>query len=76
MRPKDFPPPEGFQALPLIAIRTKGRAAAPPEQAKPLLDRVADGLSATGLSVATGRFGEYMVVELVNEGPATVMLEV
>jgi D-Tyr-tRNAtyr deacylase len=37
---------------------------------------VAEGLSATGLSVATGRFGEYMVVELVNDGPATLMVEV
>ena len=65
----------------LYGDTTKGRrptwnAAAPPEQAKPLLDRVAEGLSATGLSVATGRCGEYMVVELVNDGPATVMVEV
>ena len=65
----------------LYGDTAKGRrptwsAAAPPEQAKPLLDRVADGLSAAGLSVATGRFGEYMVVELVNDGPATLMVEV
>ena len=65
----------------LYGDTAKGRrptwnAAAPPEQAKPLVDRVADGLSATGLSVATGRFGEYMVVELVNDGPATLMVEV
>ena len=65
----------------LYGDTAKGRrptwsAAAPPEQAKPLFDRVVEGLSAAGLSVATGRFGEYMVVELVNEGPATVMLEV
>ena len=65
----------------LYGDTAKGRrptwnAAAPPEQAKPLLDRVAEGLSATGLSVTTGRFGEYMVVELVNDGPATLMVEV
>ena len=65
----------------LYGDTAKGRrptwnAAAPPEQAKPLLDRVAEGLSATGLSVVTGRFGEYMVVELVNDGPATLMVEV
>ena len=65
----------------LYGDTAKGRrptwnAAASPEQAKPLVDRVADGLSATGLSVATGRFGEYMVVELVNDGPATLMVEV
>ena len=65
----------------LYGDTAKGRrptwnAAAPPEQAKPLLDRVAEGLSATGLSVTTGRFGEYMVVELGNDGPATLMVEV
>ena len=65
----------------LYGDTAKGRrptwnAAAPPEQAKPLVDRVADGLSAAGLSVVTGRFGEYMVVELVNDGPATLMVEV
>ena len=65
----------------LYGDTAKGRrptwnAAAPPEQAKPLVDRVADGLSAAGLSVTTGRFGEYMVVELVNAGPATLMVEV
>ena len=65
----------------LYGDTAKGRrptwnAAAPPEQAKPLLDRVAEGLSATGLSVGTGRFGEYMAVELVNDGPATLMVEV
>ena len=65
----------------LYGDTAKGRrptwnAAAPPEQAKPLVDRVADGLSAAGLFVATGRFGEYMVVELVNDGPATLMVEV
>ena len=65
----------------LYGDTAKGRrptwnAAAPPEQAKPLVDRVADGLSAAGLSVTTGRFGEHMVVELVNDGPATLMVEV
>jgi len=65
----------------LYGDTAKGRrptwnAAAPPEQAKPLVDRVADGRRAAGLSVTTGRCGEYMVVELVKAGPATLMVEV
>jgi D-aminoacyl-tRNA deacylase len=44
--------------------------AAPPEEAEPLYERVRDALGAQG-----GRFGEHMAVELVNDGPVTVLLE-
>jgi D-aminoacyl-tRNA deacylase len=51
-------------------------AAARPEHAEPLVDRVIARLRATGATVATGRFGADMAVELVNDGPFTLMLEV
>ena len=46
-------------------------AAAPPDHAEPLYDRVCERLGA-----ARGVFGARMAVELVNDGPVTVMLEV
>jgi D-tyrosyl-tRNA(Tyr) deacylase len=48
---------------------------APPAVAEPLIDAVAAGLRARGLTVATGRFGAMMEVELVNEGPVTLILD-
>jgi len=51
-------------------------AAARPEQAEPLVDAVVDRLRELGAEVATGRFGADMKVELVNDGPVTVLLEV
>src|SRR5690606_21150007 len=51
-------------------------AAARPEQAQPLVEEVASELRSLGASVATGRFGADMSLELVNEGPVTVLLEV
>ncbi|MGH2686387.1 MAG: D-aminoacyl-tRNA deacylase [Actinomycetota bacterium] len=51
-------------------------AAAPPEQAEPLVTAVADALRTRGATVATGRFRAEMQVELVNDGPVTVMIEV
>ena len=50
--------------------------AASPEQAEPLVRVFADALSALGATVATGVFGAHMDVELVNDGPVTLMLEV
>jgi D-tyrosyl-tRNA(Tyr) deacylase len=44
--------------------------AAPPEEAEPLYQRVRQGLGARG-----GRFGARMSVELVNEGPVTLVVE-
>lgn len=50
--------------------------AAAPEIAEPLVDRVVDELVGLGASVATGRFRADMAVELVNDGPVTLLLEV
>lgn len=47
-----------------------------PARAEALYLRVADGLRAAGLPVATGRFGADMAVSLVNDGPVTFVLEV
>jgi D-tyrosyl-tRNA(Tyr) deacylase len=51
-------------------------AAARPEQAEPLVDAVVGELRALGARVATGRFRAEMAVELVNDGPVTLLLEV
>ena len=50
--------------------------AARPEQAEPLVDAVVSELRALGAEVATGRFRTEMAVELVNDGPVTIWLEV
>lgn len=50
--------------------------AARPEQAEPLVQVFADVLRELGATVATGEFGADMQVELVNDGPVTLMLEV
>ena len=50
-------------------------AAASPETAIPLYERFVDRLRAAGLPVATGEFGAMMEVELVNDGPVTLILE-
>ena len=64
----------------LYADCRKGRrpsfvAAARPEQAEPLCRAFADGLRALGVPVAEGRFGADMQVELVNDGPVTLVLD-
>jgi D-aminoacyl-tRNA deacylase len=65
----------------LLANTAKGNRpsftdAAPPEQAEPLLERFAEELRALGVAhVATGRFGARMEVELVNDGPVTIVLD-
>jgi D-aminoacyl-tRNA deacylase len=50
-------------------------AAARPEYAEPLVERVAAALVKLGASVETGRFRTNMQVSLVNDGPVTVMIE-
>ena len=50
-------------------------AAARPEYAEPLVSEVVDELRRLGATVATGRFRTDMRVELVNDGPVTVMIE-
>lgn len=49
--------------------------AGPPELAEALVDRFVERLREAGHSVETGRFGAAMEVELVNEGPFTLMLD-
>lgn len=56
--------------------RPSWTAAAPGELAEPLVDRVVWALREAGAVVATGRFGAHMQVELVNDGPVTILLEV
>ena len=49
--------------------------AAPPETAQRLYRVFADTVAAQGIQVATGRFREHMEVELVNDGPVTLLLQ-
>lgn len=51
-------------------------AAAPPEHADPLIGDLVEQLRALGATVGTGVFGAHMDVELVNDGPVTLLLEV
>jgi len=55
--------------------RPSWSAAAPPAQAAPLVDAFTAALEAAGTPVATGRFGADMAVELVNDGPVTLLVE-
>jgi D-tyrosyl-tRNA(Tyr) deacylase len=48
--------------------------AAPPDEAEPLYERFCAELRTLGVEVATGRFGARMEVELVNDGPVTIVL--
>lgn len=64
----------------LYADTAKGRrpswnAAAPGPVAEPLVAEFAEALRGLGAQVATGQFGAHMQVELVNDGPVTVLLE-
>ena len=65
----------------LYGDTSKGRRpswidAARPEHAEPLVDAVVAALRDLGATVATGRFRTDMQVELVNDGPVTLLLEV
>jgi len=64
----------------LLADTRKGRRpsfieAAPPAQAEELFEYFVEQARATGLKVATGRFQQYMQVEICNDGPVTVLLD-
>ncbi len=64
----------------LLADTRKGRRpsftdAAPPAQAEELFQRFVEAARATGLKVETGRFQQYMQVEIHNDGPVTIMLD-
>ena len=50
--------------------------AAPGPVAEPLVDAVVEELRSRGIHVETGRFGAMMSVELVNDGPYTLVIEV
>ncbi len=65
----------------LYGDTAKGRrpswiAAARPESAEPLVERVVERLRSSGATVETGRFRTDMRVGLVNDGPVTLMLDV
>jgi len=64
----------------LLADTRKGRRpsfaeAAPPAQAEELFERFVERIGATGLKVETGRFQQYMQVEIHNDGPVTILLD-
>ncbi|MBM3674690.1 MAG: D-tyrosyl-tRNA(Tyr) deacylase [Actinobacteria bacterium] len=64
----------------LYADTRKGRrpswgAASPPEHAEPLVEVFTTALGDLGVTVATGRFRADMQVDLVNDGPVTLMME-
>jgi D-aminoacyl-tRNA deacylase len=50
-------------------------AAAPPQKARELYDYFVERIRASGLPCQTGRFQEMMQVELVNDGPVTILLD-
>ena len=67
----------------LLADTARGRGtrpdfsqAAPREQAEPLYETFCSALRDLGVLVKTGAFGERMAVELVNDGPVTIVLEI
>ncbi len=65
----------------LIADTAKGNrpsfaAAAPPEQAEALYERFCGYLRELGVQVETGVFGARMAIELLNDGPVTIVLDV
>ena len=55
--------------------RPSWSAAAPPAEAAALIAAYAHALADDGLTVAEGRFGAHMSVELVNDGPVTILLD-
>jgi D-tyrosyl-tRNA(Tyr) deacylase len=64
----------------LLADTRKGNrpsfsAAAPPKQAEPLYERFCEALRGLGVRVETGIFGARMEVELLNDGPVTLVLD-
>lgn len=51
-------------------------AAASPDEAVPILAALAETIEAAGVPVEHGRFGAHMVVDLVNDGPVTIVFDV
>ncbi len=64
----------------LFADTRRGRRpgftdAAPPDISRPLFDYFVECLCRSGLKTATGEFSAHMVVEIINDGPVTIMLD-
>lgn len=64
----------------LLADVRKGRRpafvdAAPPDIAAPIVEAFAEGLRSLGVRVATGVFGAHMLVDSVNDGPVTIVVD-
>ena len=64
----------------LLGDVRKGRrpsyaAAAAPERAEPLIERLVEAARALGVTVVTGRFRAHMEVALVNDGPVTILID-
>ncbi len=64
----------------LLADTRRGRrpnftGAATPETAEPLVETFAAEIRNSGIQVQTGRFGAKMAVELVNDGPVTIVVD-
>ena len=55
--------------------RPSYEGAAPPDKARPLYDSFVESLSAFGITVESGQFQAMMEVELVNDGPVTLLLD-
>jgi D-tyrosyl-tRNA(Tyr) deacylase len=65
----------------LLADLSRGRrpsfaGAGKPDEAEPLVDTVVSELRRLGIPCATGRFGAHMEVDLLNDGPVTLVVEV
>lgn len=64
----------------LFADTKRGRRpgfseAARPERSIPLYNKIVELLKESGLKVETGEFGAHMIVEIINDGPVTIMLD-
>ncbi|MFW5471274.1 D-aminoacyl-tRNA deacylase [Knoellia sp. CPCC 206435] len=64
----------------LLADTSKGRrpswnAAAPGDVAEPVVAQVVEALRGRGVTVATGRFGAHMDIEMVADGPVTIVVD-
>ena len=64
----------------LLGDARKGRrpsfvAAAPPDVAEQMFDSMVKQVQNSGLSVSTGKFRAHMIVEIINDGPVTIMLD-
>ena len=55
--------------------RPSFESAAPAEVARPLYEAFCDAIQDLGVSCQRGRFGEHMVVSLVNDGPVSLMID-